>query len=424
MACGLQEGARAPVTAGAPAAGNLDPPAGSAEATLRRGPLKPGNGTVQRNLGTMRHTLVTGIALAAVLLGGPAFAASPYPPSTVIAGVTWDTASEVQLAPGSDLWPVTWAADGNLYTAFGDGGGFGGDNTLGRVSLGYARILGSPAAFTTVNVNGGVGSLATPTWGCTSCAKASGLLSVGGVLYTWLNLQNSTDPDWKLYWSNDLGLTWQAATWVFAGSTFGEIAFLNFGQDYAGARDGYVYMYGYQRPPSKTRLELARVPTGQITDRAAYEFFTGADGSNVASWSSNIADRVAVFTDPNGVAIPSAVYDAGIGRYLLTTAHGPTTDGVRKMGMFDAPEPWGPWTTVQYNEDWLGVTGVWISYNIPTKTPDWMSPDGRTIHLFYSSTGTLDSFNMIKGTLDVFAGSGGDTTPPSAPTGVTVVPVP
>jgi len=37
-------------------------------------------------------------------------------------------------ANGSDLWPVTWGKDGNVYTFFGDGGGFGGDNQRGRVS--------------------------------------------------------------------------------------------------------------------------------------------------------------------------------------------------------------------------------------------------------------------------------------------------
>jgi len=47
------------------------------------------------------------------------------------------------MAEGSDMWPITWAADGNLYTCYGDGGGFGGTDTLGRVSFGVARVEGA-----------------------------------------------------------------------------------------------------------------------------------------------------------------------------------------------------------------------------------------------------------------------------------------
>ena len=36
------------------------------------------------------------------------------------------TTLRATLAPGSDIWPLTWAADGHQYTTFGDGGGFGG----------------------------------------------------------------------------------------------------------------------------------------------------------------------------------------------------------------------------------------------------------------------------------------------------------
>ncbi|MCP4422874.1 MAG: hypothetical protein GY803_00115, partial [Chloroflexi bacterium] len=52
--------------------------------------------------------------------------ATPYPDSPVIADIAWDWDSYVQAAPGSDLWPTTWAADGNIYSSWGDGGGFGG----------------------------------------------------------------------------------------------------------------------------------------------------------------------------------------------------------------------------------------------------------------------------------------------------------
>src|SRR5262245_3667829 len=69
---------------------------------------------------------------------------APYPPSNIISGLQWDWSTHRKLAPGSDLWPVTWASDGNLYAAWGDGGGFGGTDSDGRVSMGFARLEGSP----------------------------------------------------------------------------------------------------------------------------------------------------------------------------------------------------------------------------------------------------------------------------------------
>jgi hypothetical protein len=54
--------------------------------------------------------------------------------------VTFDAASHLRAAEGSDNWPVTWSNDDNQYAMWGDGGGFGGTETDGRASLGVARL--------------------------------------------------------------------------------------------------------------------------------------------------------------------------------------------------------------------------------------------------------------------------------------------
>src|SRR5262245_58381064 len=98
--------------------------------------------------GTAR-TIVTCLVLSAPGIGYSSTA--PYPRSQVITGMTWDlsTVSSMRKANGSDLWPMTWASDGNLYGAWGDGGGFDGNsNTTGRVSLGFAQITGMPVGGT------------------------------------------------------------------------------------------------------------------------------------------------------------------------------------------------------------------------------------------------------------------------------------
>ena len=68
----------------------------------------------------------------------------PYPPSPVIAGIEWaPAASLVRLSTGSDNWPLTWAADDRLYTAYGDGRGFE-PFVPRKLSMGLCRVAGSP----------------------------------------------------------------------------------------------------------------------------------------------------------------------------------------------------------------------------------------------------------------------------------------
>src|SRR6516162_8230663 len=69
---------------------------------------------------------------------------APYPPSKLIRGITWEWETYTNAALGSDLWPVTWGPDDNLYVAWGDGGGFGGTDADGRVAMGIGRIEGGP----------------------------------------------------------------------------------------------------------------------------------------------------------------------------------------------------------------------------------------------------------------------------------------
>src|SRR5215471_14673155 len=80
---------------------------------------------------------------------------APYPPSHLIRSITWHWDTYHTAAPGSDLWPITWGPDDRLYAAWGDGGGFGGTDSDGRVSMGFAAIEGGPLDFRGTNINGG-----------------------------------------------------------------------------------------------------------------------------------------------------------------------------------------------------------------------------------------------------------------------------
>lgn len=210
----------------------------------------------------------------------------PYPRSSVIGGILWHWETYATAALGSDLWPVTWGPDGNLYAAWGDGGGFGGSDTDGRVAMGFARIEGGPEHFHGVNVNGGKDpehAASFPKRG-----KTAGIAFVNGVLYATVNLEDGKWPNVNhvLAWSTNAGATWSQAKWLFTrgNGRFQPATFLSFGKDYTGVPGrlaGFVYLYGPRQSADRgsgNRLYLARVPMGRMQEAEAYEFFQQVDG--------------------------------------------------------------------------------------------------------------------------------------------------
>jgi hypothetical protein len=309
----------------------------------------------------------------------------PCPPSTVISDLVWG-AETVRLGGErcGDNWPMTWGDDDLLYAALGDGYGFSRRPT--NYTLAFATIRGTPPNHSARDLPSNID---TPVgWGSAGI-KASGLLMVGGVLY--LFVRNYVPPgrpasDWKhsrLAWSDDHGRTWTWAGWHFS-DTFGCPEFVQFGPNYAGARDKYVYVVS-QEGDSAYDLDpgivLARVPKSRIPERSAYDFFAGTSAEGVPMWHRDIALRTPIFTDPKGTQRVSITYSRPLRRFFLVTAHG-VPSGIPHtpaLGVFDAPEPWGPWTTVYYRDDWAEE---WmIHHKFPTK---WMSADGLTMWLAFS----------------------------------------
>jgi CubicO group peptidase (beta-lactamase class C family) len=320
--------------------------------------------------------------------------AAPCPPSPVIKEVAWAPAATiVRRAEDSDCWPLTWGDDDCLYTAFGDGHGFA-PKTPEKLSLGFARVAGAPPDLSGVNIRSATGEA---TGDGRRGKKASGLLMVKGVLYLWArNADNS-----QLAWSGDHGQTWTWSDWKFT-TGFGCPTFLNFGRDYAGARDGYVYVYSPDSDSAYVpadRMTLARVPMDRIRERGAYEFFARLDARGDPVWTKEIRDRGAVFSHPGRCLRSQITYDAGIKRYLwwqqLPNSAKPEnrvdTRFEGGFGIYDAPEPWGPWTTAYFTERW--DVGPGETAGFPAR---WMSADGRRLYLVFSGE---DSFSVRQATL-------------------------
>jgi CubicO group peptidase (beta-lactamase class C family) len=314
---------------------------------------------------------------------------APYPPSRTILGVDWAPAATItRRAAGSDNWPMTWGDDDALYTAYGDGRGFE-PFVPRKLSLGLAKVLGPPDRFTGVNIPAPtVEQLGDGPAG----KKASGLLMVDGLLYLWARNVGQA----QLAWSADRGSTWAWSPWGL-DTGFGCPTFLNFGRGYAGARDGFVYIYSHDGAgayQAADRMVLARVRKDRIRDRSAYEFFAGLGTDGRPSWSGDPDRRAAVFSNPGACRRSSISYHPVLGRYLwvqVLPGDDPRFRG--GLGIYDAPEPWGPWTTAYFARDW--DVGPGETAGFPTK---WISADGRTLHLVFSGQ---DSFSVRRATLIV-----------------------
>lgn len=329
-------------------------------------------------------------------------AAAPYPRSPVITSLKWDESVFKLKTQAGDNWPITWA-EGNLQiTAWGDGPGF--DEQPPRLSLGFARVWGDPPNLRAEDFASDADTL---EGGGSKAIKASSLLLVDGTLYMWVRNYRPPGLDdfthARLAWSKNRGTNWTWADWYFA-DTFGCPEFIQFGPNYSGARDAYVYVvsqandsaYGYS-----PNILMARVPKNQVPERDRYEFFAGSDTNRQPRWSKDLSQRKPIFTDPHGTQRIAITYNAGLKRYILTTSHRPTgsqATHTAALGVFDAPEPWGPWTTVFYDSHWSGTNRTY-HHKFPTQ---WMSPDGCTLWLLYSGLdGGLYTFCLKKATLEI-----------------------
>ncbi len=324
-----------------------------------------------------------------------------YPYSQLISGVVFDWKTHVRYAIGSDNWPITWGKDNSQYAAWGDGGGFGGSNFQGRVSLGVASIKGNSESFDGKNIYGGFES----SYVSTIDGKSYGIIDLEGILYMWISpgSDNKGYERSTLYSSNDRGGSWQPAPW-----SLGEInrlifpTFLQFGKGYEEAQDGYIYIYSVLLKNDKVlsiqkpgEIFLIRTHKQDILKRDAYEFYAGMHDSGLPVWSKTFDKALPIFNDPvNGVGwTVSVAYNSGLQHYFLITEH--TKSFAGNIGIYESLSPWGPWFTVYFGQ--LGEGHIEKScfyYNFSNK---WLSHNGKNFSLIFTGTNTNDSFNKVDG---------------------------
>ena len=398
----------------------------------------------------------------------PAAGDAPYCPSRAIQSIefNWNGYTEPN---GSDLWSVTWGRDGKVYAFFGDGGGFGGDNDRGRASFGIASLEG------TAPVNPGGSSPVVPparhnVYGgfeaehpSALSGKAGAIIAVGSDFYARAGIWNAAElgpdlaPMWgspdreQIAYSRGNAHSWKVASWEFCSEEdrgrvadrkrFCPVAFVNYGRGNAGAPDRRVYLVGVSlaawlgwdrataaESPAADSF-LARVKRGDVLDANAYEYFAGLDARGKPIWDRDAAHMRPIFSDrapsragcdgvcpPMRMVLGEIVYDRAIRRYL-GVAQGRF---VGQTSFYDAPEPWGPWTVIAYNNvDPASGSGGWANLGTEAGVSlgvhivnAWTSKDGLTLWLTYSSNGraphgalfppegtALDSFNLVSARL-------------------------
>ncbi len=293
----------------------------------------------------------------------------PYPRSSVIRDIHL---GPQRISRGSgDNWPMAWADDGDIYTVYCDGEGWG-DR---RYSMGMARVLGTPPDISGENIHSPTGERGPADTGYDKRGrKACGMVMAQGILYMWVRNLTEEGTGSSLAWSADHARTWTWAEWSLP--ELGYPVWLDCGRNSRAAPDRYLYFYSPDTPSAYETADtimLGRVPVGRVAEPAAYEFFCGDGGR--AEWTRDLAGRRAVFRGTGLCYRPGATRVSGLGRYLLTMA---TKAG--HLGIYEAPAPWGPWKTALFTDE-FGIGEDRFQPLIPSK---WVTHDGLAFHLVYS----------------------------------------
>lgn len=308
----------------------------------------------------------------------------PVPQSKRIIGIKWE--GERILYPlvtiSGDTFPMTWAADGEIYTSAGDPG-WG----TSKDGLDVEKFTGGPTDYHIDKVNempdytgpGGTGP------------KPTGMISVRGSLYLAVqNLLGRKPPahgsvsqhgsDASILRSDDNGKTWspgRKTAPMFPGHLFGGPAFINFGQDNAGAKDHFVYAVSSDQWDNGSELRLGRAPDDRIQAAASWEWVAGFKNGEPV-WTSDLAKSQPVLSDDRYISAPEMVYLAKLKRYLLLTwREKKDFDPMSgtELIIYESPEPWGPFALVCHEPVW--ETRIYNPYcpRLPLK---WMEADGIT----------------------------------------------
>ena len=315
---------------------------------------------------------------------------SPYPQSKVIKGIRWLTKPMVFPGSDGDTWSCTWADDDRIYSTGDDTNGINKDTFS---NLAFFKVEGTPPSHQVSLVN----SMSAYGKACErdpiDSWKANGLICVDGVLYMSVS-QHSGALDYgdfiqrtydaSIIKSTDHGRTWSPKRRLptFLSPRFSTPFFVQFGRNYEGAMDDYVYAVSATSWNNGNHLTLGRVRRDLIgrLEGGDWEMFAGLEPDGNPRWQQcrlHVAwDEWAIFKFRNFTSMTGMHYVPAIDRFLLPEWAYVDLDGADPwrqtfLHLYEAPKPWGPWSLVHVEEDF---GNAWYNPSLPAK---WFEDGGR-----------------------------------------------
>lgn len=317
------------------------------------------------------------------------------PKSTIIKGIEWVSGRMPYPDPDikGDTYPMTWADDGEIYTAAGDP--LWGETASG---LDIEKFSGGPADYKITKLDHMNDYLG---WGGDG-PKPSGMICVDGVLYfAFQNMLHSRKApfslisqhgsDAQIIYSTNKSMFWiptlkNITSPMFPGHKFGGPSFINFGQNNANARDSFVYAISGDQWDNGSNIRLGRVASDSIVTREAWEWVCAFTPSGEPAWSHDLDQAVPILSMHRWLGMPEMVYMAGINRYLLFSwrLHKDFSgDDGTDLLVFESAEPWGQFSLVHFEEFWEGKSFNPYCPRLPLK---WVESDGTTCWLQFSGS--------------------------------------
>jgi hypothetical protein len=310
-----------------------------------------------------------------------------------------------------DSWPTTWLQDSTQLSAAGDRGDF--KSPMSMFQVNGVPVSGTPQggdAFTMQQLGGEFPVNVTQF--CvkpSNTVKPTSLLSVGGEVYWGITCMNYGDEQsfkrqhniyaWIAKATDPHGHGWNftATPAQFFTGKLSAPMFIQYGQDYQDAVDGYVYAHFPYANDQYTKgiaqsfwnnndgVLLGRVPKGDILYRERWEFWAGAGAGNNGTWTPDDGAAVSVMAWPQMIGMNQVNFHRPSGRYIVANYGFVDMDGLPRpwhqkpavyrhrtqLTLFEAPQPWGPFFMFHRDDDWLSPDGAAGSY-CPTFPPKWM----------------------------------------------------
>ncbi|MDD5705853.1 MAG: hypothetical protein PHR35_08000 [Kiritimatiellae bacterium] len=316
----------------------------------------------------------------------------PYPKSNCIKGIRWLTEPIRYPDSHGDTWSCTWADDNHLYSTADDCYGIKKSNNS---NLALFRVEGFPPKHTVSLVNpmdayGNAGFHdRADSW------KANGLICVDGILYMAVSQHSGAYEyadliqrtyDASIIKSDDHGKTWSCKRRdpMFPSPRFSTPFFVQFGRDYQGAMDDWVYAVSGASWNNGNYLTLGRVPKALIGNLNAHdwEMFNGLDDQSQPTWEKYgtgvVRPGKAVFQFRGYTSMTGMHYVPAVHRFLLpqwayVDLDGPDPSHRTFFHLYEAPKPWGPWSLVHVEENF---GNAWYNPSLPAK---WFEDGGRRL---------------------------------------------